>query len=1849
MKLPNIKNKLASIFSIKKLIILSLVILFIIFGTFELIELKKYLDNKNKEDKISSSLELPNEFYDDGYIPSLFINFTAPIIKTESVGKNFNYNIKISPKINGKFEFLSPTYLKFEPKENWKPNTEYKISFNKKTENFKKLNESEYKFKTPINKPYIEEYELYENPSDIKDRKVIATLIFPFPIDDLKNIEKNISLESNDGNLAFSLKTNKTKTEVYLDSESISIKEKEDYIVLSYKIKKEEIKDRLKIPSSNDYFKLNSVSTTTIFNSEKQEEEQVLVLSFTRPANVNDVLNFINLKESTGTCYNNNLKKLNETAKPLKFENLTKNEKFSKIISLKINVPEYSNTCILTSLNGQLISQDGFVFNSNETRVNKAPSFTKEAKVIFDGVIINSNTDKNLTFISRGYDALKVEINRLNENSINHLITQTSGDFKSAYFNNSYSFNEDNISEKFYEIINLNNSNPAKSNYSSIDLKKYIKSKKGIFIVNVNGYDPIKKRTLGNTDRRMIIITDLGILVKSNSNLSKDLFVSSISKGKPISNVKVDVIGKNGIPIITKYTDIDGHILLPSLEKYTNEKKPVAYIVYNEDDASFIPFTKADRELNYSRFDVGGLYQYENSKTSNIKSLIFTDRDLYRPGEDVKIAFILKNENLGYLPSDMPIDIVIRDVRGNEIYEEKTKIGSGFFDLDFKTKSTMPTGEYSIYIYLVNKNGHREYYINSKNFKLEEFQPDKMKIAIKFDDSIKEGWYNDNLLKGEIKLENLFGVPAQNRLIKSTITVNPIKFFFQKYKEYRFTDLWKENIYKTQQIIEERPEEETDNDGIVKFDVDLSKYTSGTYNLSLTAEGFEADGGRSVVAIKNILISPLNYIVGYKTDSDLKYIKKDTKHSIELIAINNKLEKIDITNLKVKLQKISYESILTQESSGRLRYQKEKTYKDISNTNLSISKDGTIYNLPTNIVGDIQISITNEKDNELAIINYTVVGESNDTFSIDKNAELKLLLNKNEFNSGETIEMSITAPYIGYGLITIEKDKVYSYKWFKTNTTNTIQTIEVPNNIEGNAYVNVSFMRDLNSTEIFMSPLSYAVAPFNINKSKFKIEIDLTSPNKVKPGDILKIKYKMNKDSDIVIYGVDEGILQVAKYLLPNPLAEFTKKMALQVYTSQIFDLVLPSFELVKEITGIGGGEGFDEIANNLNPFARKVNKPVSFWSGILRNKTEGTYEYKVPDYFNGKIRIMAIAVGNGAVGSTQTYTNSQADIVITPNVPANISPNDEIDISVGIGNYIENSGKDTEIEITANLSENLKLISEKSVRLKITENTEKTANFSIKALDMLGNADIKFFAKCISKNCNDIQENSIVSTMSLRPSSPYEVFISSGKEKNKTIKDIKEFFKEYNKNELIVSPSPIVLIQGLFDFLSEYPYGCTEQITSKVFPIMIVKSKYPTLVKNENFNKLLVNTIMELAQRQNNNGGFVAWPVANDNYSRETNSFHSLYVMHFLTLAKQNGYYVPQNTFERGINWLKSFVSNNPTDVDDLRNKAYGIYILTLNDILPTANLVSLEKIINNDYKNIWENDTTAIYMAAAYKLMQDDKTANIIIKKFKFQKEKKHYSSFNSNDLKNVQYMYIAGLYFPELFNKIKNESAEILLNIIQENRYNTILSSYSIMALTNFANTIEANSVIFTVKDKNGKEIKTDISDNPFTTLNIQNSGISEVSFKNSESLYFNFIQKGFQKNPSQKAFSKNIDISKRILNLNREEIKEANQGDEVIISLKIQNLTKEFIENVAVVDLLPTGFEIKEVLDSNNVFLKNIREDRFLAYLYLSNDMIEINYRAKLTTKGKLIVPPAFAQDLYNNQNQAQSNGSEFIVK
>ena len=58
-----------------------------------------------------------------------------------------------------------------------------------------------------------------------------------------------------------------------------------------------------------------------------------------------------------------------------------------------------------------------------------------------------------------------------------------------------------------------------------------------------------------------------------------------------------------------------------------------------------------------------------------------------------------------------------------------------------------------------------------------------------------------------------------------------------------------------------------------------------------------------------------------------------------------------------------------------------------------------------------------------------------------------------------------------------------------------------------------------------------------------------------------------------MIFAINTGILQVAKYKIPNPLAHFFQKAALQVETYQILSLLLPEYKVLSELAKTGGGD----------------------------------------------------------------------------------------------------------------------------------------------------------------------------------------------------------------------------------------------------------------------------------------------------------------------------------------------------------------------------------------------------------------------------------------------------------------------------------------------------------------------------------------------------------------------------------------------------------------------------------------------------------------------------------------------------
>src|SRR5206468_4210247 len=249
-------------------------------------------------------------------------------------------------------------------------------------------------------------------------------------------------------------------------------------------------------------------------------------------------------------------------------------------------------------------------------------------------------------------------------------------------------------------------------------------------------------------------------------------------------------------------------------------------------------------------------------------------------------------------------------------------------------------------------------------------------------------------------------------------------------------------------------------------------------------------------------------------------------------------------------------------------------------------------------------------------------------------------------------------------------------------------------------------IRALDSKEIFASPLSYGVVPFTANTEKRRLKVDLETVVIAKPGEPFHISYKTDRPAKIAVFAVDQGILQVTDYKLPDPLAYFFRKCALGVETAQIVDLIMPEFSILRSASAFGGD---GEEPRQLNPFKRVTEKPVVFWSGIIdAGPSAREVTYDVPDYFSGTLTVMAVAVADEATGAAERNALVRGPFVITPSVPTLAAPGDEFEAGVTVANNVEGSGENAEVQIRAESSEHVQIVKSPLQTLRIAEGREQ-------------------------------------------------------------------------------------------------------------------------------------------------------------------------------------------------------------------------------------------------------------------------------------------------------------------------------------------------------------------------------------------------------------------------------------------------------------------------------------------------------------------------------------------------------------
>lgn len=1837
---------------------------------------------------------------------NVMFHFSESVAKLEDIGKKVEKGISLAPAAAGFWSWTSDKHLVFVPENDWPAGQKYQVRFARDFfPDHVPLEKLGHEFSTPAFNVAIADFYFYQDPNNPRVKKTITTLRFSHPVNP-KELESRIKLveqedkdaKLSDRRLQFTVSYDKHHREAYIHSENLVPKTQDSFIKIALAsgirattgndATKEDIAQQITIPNLYQFFRIETV-TTDIRNNEDGDPEQTLIIQtkdavkqadlakhlevYLLPKKKNSTLPLAG-KQSRWTSPGEVDSEILSSAKQVTLKatpTLKEHETLHSFI-----FKERPGRSLYVRVNKGLKSFGGYEMQNDYDAITRAPKYPVELAFLSRGMMLSLSGEKKLSFVTRSLSELDLKVHRVLPGRINDLILLGEGDFHKPMFYN-YSFNEENISEIFTEKRLINNTDPSQAQYGIVDLAKYLGPKKGLFILTLEDWDK-NHEYVENDDRRLVLVTDMGIFAKRQADGSREIFVHSLSDGGPVAGVTLSVLAKNGTTVAQEKTDAEGHARFKNLEDLLNEQKPVALIATTEDDMAFLPFERADREIIYSNSDTGGLGL--NGK-DELQAYAFSDRGIYRPGETLRAGVIIRSTNFDQDINGIPLEVVIKDARELPVFKKKiTTPKSGFFAVNFTTDANALTGTYNLNIYLV-EDKDKSQYIGSTAFRVEEFLPDQMKISTEFSRPFEKGWFSPEDLNGKVELKNLYGTAAGNRLLKAKIKLSPAYPFFGPYADYTFFNPLKlENA-----ITEDLSEQKTDESGRAEFKLDLTRFAKATYHLNFTAEGFAGEGGRSVVSDSSVLVSPLPFLLGYKSDSELNFLHLRSQHKIELVAIDPALKKIDVSDLKMQIIDKRYISTLVQQNDGSFHYQSVLTEKTLHDEPLAINSTGLDFDLPTGQAGSFEIRIFDKDGGKLCEIPFVVAGQANLTRALDRAAELKMSLNKDEYLPGEEIEINVTAPYTGFGLITLERDKVYAHKWFTASTTATVQTITIPEDFEGNGYVSVAFVRSTKSSEIFMSPLSYNAENFSVNLDHRREEIELDVPALLKPGQELNVSYKTNMPAKIVVFAVDEGILQFAGYPTPDPLAELFRKRALEVRTAQTLDLLMPEYSLLKKLAAAGGDQSYKFVGNNLNPFKRKTEPPVAFWSGILdADENAGQISFPIPESFYGGLRIMAVAVGQKTLGVAERQSTVRGPFVISPNAPLFVAPGDEFEVGVTVANNIDGSSGQNDIVLEANTSQNLELIGEKSAKLTIPKSKESFASFRFRARDELGNAEVFFTA--ISGKENGRGKTSL----SIRPAMPRATSFVSGHFAGgeSKVKVPRQLYTDQSKQTAAVSALPLGLAKALVSYLDGFEYDCTEQLVSRAFPALVL-SREPEFalsagVAQNHFNVLF----QQLRGRQNADGSFRYWPefsvtdATDENESSEetadedipedlnatTDMFASLYASHFLTEAHEAGFAVPSDMLERSSEYLQGFLAERrDSNATDANLRSYATYILTRQGTVTANHLVNLRDYLDQNIEG-WQQTVTASFLASTYRLLKYEAEAQELIGQYQWRDPSPSGDAehFFEDDLSvNSQHLWLLAKHFPE---KIFQVSAKNILQItdgISQGRFHTLSSAFATLALVSYSKGREVGAdstkmAIFSLSE--GKKSRLETSSGIFNEADFAQA-TQELLFsaQGTGPFFYQVTQSGFDRDLPQTAIAEGLEIHRELRNEKGEVVTEAQVGDDLEVHLQLRSLGESELGNIVVVDLLPGGFDVgDDPVLRRGESIKNtpaswwpdfidVREDRVIFFGWASPEAKEFVYHIKAVSPGEFVVPPAFAESMYERGKGSRGMGGKFIIR
>ncbi len=1335
-----------------------------------------------------------------------------------------------------------------------------------------------------------------------------------------------------------------------------------------------------------------------------------------------------------------------------------------------------------------------------------------------------------------------------------------------------------------------------------------------------------------NQDREAythLLGSNLGLIVKKGNNNSYHAYTTDLRSAQPQANAEVTFYNYQQQALATVTTDTDGLAILDA-------DNQVAFVMAKHSNNYAYAKLEDGKALSLSKFDVSG-----KQLNKGLQGFLYAERGVHRPGDTIHLTFVLDDKG-NPLPENHPVVLEVTDPKGKLVQrnvlngqstpQNTAKKADDFYYFPIKTAQDAPTGNWNAKILV----GGAQF---SKTLKVATVKPNRLKIALDFDDEVLTA---NKSTSGSAMVQWLHGAPARNIKFEMDVKLRNATTAFPDFKNYRFTDPVRE--FSTQEMPFFKGSLDTEGKGNFSKKIEVGAKAPGMLQATFTTKAFEGGGDFSMdVHSKNL--APYTHFVGLQSPEPDRWGSYTTgdKVNFDVVSVDVKGKPIGNRKLQVKLFKIEWRWWWNRGRDNLSRYENSRIHRPMQSFSVTTKSNGKAsfdVTVPDNEGGRYLLRIIDPVSGHATGMTTYFYKDWWKRPADGDSESAKILLfatDKEKYQTQEEAVITFPSSQGGKALVSVENgSEVLSTFWVDTQSKETKVKLPITPEMAPNVFVNISLLQPHGSMDNDLPIRMYGIVPILVENPETILEPQLQLPDVLKPEEsyTIKVSEANKKPMTYTVAVVDEGLLDLTRYTTPNIHSAFYSKQALGVKTFDIFDDVMGSYSVnVGNIYAVGGG-GIGAGAKN-----RKAQrfKPVVTYLGPFKLKAGETASHKLemPNYI-GAIKAMVVA-GNdqSAYGHTGKSVPVRKPLMVLASIPRKLSPGEKVTIPVTVF-AMEKKVKNAQISINAGNA--LKPLGATTKNLQFASVGEQMVYFDFEVLPHPSIQKIKVNAtgggeKASYKIELDVENPNPISSKTtlyeLQPNAAldiaFDAFGTAGS----------------NASTLELSTLPPMNLEKRLDYLVRYPHGCIEQTTSAVFPQLFLPDIMDvSFDKKKEMENHIKEGIRKIGDRQLAEGGLGYWPGA-----YYASDWGTSYAGHFMLEAKKKGYALPLTFLSNWVRYQKKTArqwSNQQTSYNNDLAQAYRLYTLALagEPELSAMNRLRGAKKLSNNAK--WR-------LAAAYALIGKERIAKDLAAKanIDFRPYRYDYHTYGSvfrNRAMALETMVVLG------DDQQSNLAQGLARNLNSSSWYSTQETAFALLALSKMVVKNGGKSIKISLDGKSIESPKSIVQRSLKTGM-----GSNSINLKNNQGnlVYANLVQYGKLPLGEELTESRGLQLTTKFLDGSGKTLDPSTlmQGTEITAQISVYNTTADFVDNIALTQIFPSGWEIVNTSftelgtpNSTTADYVDIRDDRVNYYFGLQGrESKTFTLKLNASYMGNYYLPGAQAEAMYDNDYFSRSKG------